>query len=252
MFSVVDHPFVFVALAFAGQCAAAYFGDLIRNRVRPLAPKERKDLDIVLTAILTLLALLIGFSFSMAVSRYDQRKTFEAAEANAISTEYMRAAMLADPARSQVRDLLGRYVDQRVESYRVMTVGTGAADTDLLELQGQLWSAVSDAAAAQPNPLTQLAVSGMNDVFNTRGSAKAAWLNRIPTTAWVLLVVTAVFVNLLLGYRERRTDPLVLFALPLAISISLFLIADIDSPRAGLIRVTPANLLHLSETLHLR
>lgn len=51
MFSVVDHPFVFVALAFAGQCAAAYFGDLIRNRVRPLAPKERKDLDIVLTAI---------------------------------------------------------------------------------------------------------------------------------------------------------------------------------------------------------
>ena len=82
----------------------------------------------------------------------------------------------------------------------------------------------------------------MNDVLNAQGYTQAAWWNRIPFTAWILMVLIAISCNLLLGYGEHRTTA-VLLILPLIVSISLFLIADIDSPRTGIIRVQPHNLV---------
>ena len=78
---------------------------------------EREDLDTVQTAILTLLALIIGFSFAMAVTRYDQRNNYEEAEANAIGTEYVRADLLPAESAARVRELLKKYLDQRISFY---------------------------------------------------------------------------------------------------------------------------------------
>lgn len=246
----VDHPPVLLAVALVGLCGAALVGDLLRGRVRPVRSTERKDLDIVLTATLTLLGLLLGFSFSMAVSRYDQRKNLEAAETNAIATEYRRADLIPEPGRTQMRELLTRYTDERVRYYRAGEVGTGVVDQDLRSLQGSLWATTANAANAQRDPVSAVVVSGMDEVFNSRGTTRAAWLNRIPTGAWALLAGTALVVNLLLGYRERRTDLVVLTVLPMVVSMALFLIADIDSPRVGLIRVAPINLVQLSDSMH--
>ena len=77
-------------------------------------------------------------------------------------------------------------------------------------------------------------------------------MNRIPGAAWALLASIAIFANMLLGYRERRTDWLVLVVLPLTVSIALFLISDIDTPHGGVIRVVPANLVSLSQLIHAR
>ncbi len=96
-------------------------------------------------------------------------------------------------------------------------------------------------ATNQPTPVLALALSGMNDVINAQGYAQAAWWNRTPTAAWGLMAVMAVFCNMLLGYRERKTNALVLTVLPVIISIAIFLIADIDSPRGGVIRIAPHN-----------
>jgi hypothetical protein len=83
----IDHPsFVFV-VAFVGQSLAVYVGDFFRKRTAQLRQDERHDFDTVRATTMTLLALIIGFTFSMAVSRYDQRKTLEEAEANAIGTD---------------------------------------------------------------------------------------------------------------------------------------------------------------------
>ena len=96
-----------------------------------------------------------------------------------------------------------------------------------------------------------LAVSGMNDVLNSQGYTQAAWWNRIPIAAWILMVVIAVCCNLLIGYGVRRAEKVILFlALPLVVSIAFFLIGDIDSPRRGIIRVHPQNLQSLAESLH--
>ena len=73
MSGIVDNPFVVFAAFLVAQWIAAYLGDFVRSRRRPAKKDELADLDVVQTAILTLLALIVGFSFSMAVSRYDQR-----------------------------------------------------------------------------------------------------------------------------------------------------------------------------------
>jgi hypothetical protein len=249
---IVDHPFLVLPLALVVQWAAAYLGDLLRRKVRPVPPAERADFDIVLSATLTLLALLIGFSFSMAVSRYDQRKDFEAQEANAIATEYVRADLLPAGERAAVQDLLRRYLDHRIQYYADAGATSLATSSQTLNLQTQLWSPVASAGTEQPTAVTALVVSGMNDVLNAQGYTSAAWANRIPTAAWTLLASTAILANVLLGYRERRTDLLVLMVLPLTVSIALFLIADIDTPNGGVIRVIPHNLVGLSEVLHSR
>jgi hypothetical protein len=117
MSSVVNSPFFVLAISLAAQCAAAFVGDLFRRRRRHLSEDERKDFDTLQAAALTLLALIIGFSFSMAVTRYDQRKNCEEAEANALGTQYVRADLLPAGDAKDVRALLRRYLDQRVLFY---------------------------------------------------------------------------------------------------------------------------------------
>lgn len=103
---------------------------------------------------------------------------------------------------------------------------------------------------AQPTPLSALAVAGMNDVLNSQGYTQAVLWNRIPTAAWCLLIAIAICCNLLVGYggRSNRVKSSMLFILPLFVSIAFLLIADIDSPRRGLIHVPPQNLLSLSRS----
>ena len=117
------------------------------------------------------------------------------------------------------------------------------------ELQNELWSAVRG-PAGQPTPVVALAFSGMNDVLNSQGYTQAAWWNRIPVSAWALMVVIAICCNLLIGYGARTTSGSgLLLVLPLIVSLAFLLIADIDSPRAGFIHVTPQNLLSLAASL---
>jgi hypothetical protein len=205
----------------------------------------REDFDIIRNASLTLLALIIGFSFSMAVGRYDQRKNYEEAEANAIGTEYIRADLLPAQDAARVRELLRKYTQQRVLFYSRQENQADQNDAETARLQAALWSIVSNAAMTQPTPVVALVVSGMNDVLNSQGYTQAAWWNRIPVSAWALVGLVAIACNLLIGYGERRSSPPVLLVLPVVISMAFFLIADIDSPRGGAIRVVPQNLMSL-------
>jgi predicted membrane protein len=117
-----------------------------------------------------------------------------------------------------------------------------------------LWSAVQDPAAAQPTPVVALTLSGINDVLNSQGYTQAAWWNRIPVAAWVLMETIAICANIMFGYgaRRRKAGVIHMVILPLVLSIALFLIADIDSPRRGVIRVSPQNLISLANSLHVR
>jgi hypothetical protein len=238
-----DNPFVAFAVILTMQIMAAYAGDLFRRKARPLKDEDRSDFDVLRTAALTLLGLIIGFSFAMAVSRYDQRKNLEEAETNAIGTEYLRADLVPSEDAERVREMLRRYIDLRISYYRatderrVQEINAATA-----RLQADLWSSVANVAKAQPTPPVALVLGGMNDVINSQGYTQAAWWNRIPITAWVLMAMIAVSCNLLMGYGEHRTTWFLLI-LPVIVSISFFLIADIDSPRAGMIRVLPQNLL---------
>jgi hypothetical protein len=249
MQKIVDYPVLVFVFSFLGLWLSAVVGDLARKRLGHVEEDERGDFAIVQGAALTLLGLLIGFTFSMAISRYEQRKNYEEGEANAIGTEHVRAGLLAPEDSKEVRDLLRNYLDQRVLFYTTRNVkDLQRIDTDTGRLQNELWSAVQALAGTHPTPVTSLVVSGMNDVLNAQGYTQAAWWNRIPVEAWVLLGLIGVGCNLLIGYGAHRTS-LLFVVLPLAVSLSFALIADIESPRGGVIRVEPENLERLSSTL---
>jgi hypothetical protein len=223
---------------------AAVAGCRLRRR-REIKEEDRSDYNLVVGATLSLLGLIIGFSFSMALGRYDQRKNYEEAEANAIGTEYARADLLPQAEGARVRDLLRQYTDLRIRFYEDRDEDElRQVNGDTAKVQEELWEGASRPAMAQPTPVIALAVGGMNDVLNSQGYTQAAWWNRIPAAAWALLFFIAIFCNVLVGFGARRID-IRLLILPLVVAISFFLISDIDSPRRGVIRVHAQNLASL-------
>ena len=238
-----NYPLTIFVLAFVLQSGAAYLGYFLRRRGQPNDELVRKDFATIVPAALTLMALIIGFSFSMASSRYDQRKVFEEAEANAIGTEYVRADLLPASQTLKIKSLLKAYTELRIAFY-VETDATDLSEIDsqTMALQNELWQAVKEPALVTQTPIVALVVAGMNDVLNSQGFTQAAWLNRLPVNVWTLQILVALAGNFLFGYSERRDRPARLMLLPLIVSVPLFLIADIDSPRGGLIHVKPQNL----------
>jgi hypothetical protein len=248
----INYPFLVFVVTFLAMFFSAWIGAGLSRRGPELEGGVRQDFDVILTAVLTLLGLVIGFSFSMAITRYDQRKNYEEAEANAIGTEYVRADLLPAADAEKVRGLLKEYLDQRILFYK-------SRDREELrkiaarnnQLQTQMWSVVKAPSGTQPTPLLALVVSGMNDVLNSQGYTQAAWWNRIPLAAWCLMIAMAICSNILVGYGTHREGGRLmrLLVLPFILGIAFFAIADIDSPRRGVIQVHPQNLVSLAESL---
>jgi len=250
---ILRFSFIVLFLSLAMLWLSVRIGVSFRKRRRILEENERDDFGIIMAAILTLLGLIIGFSFSMAITRYDQRKNLEEAEANAIGTEYVRVDFLPTADAARARSLLRSYLDQRILFYKTRDDRQlQQIDASTTQLETDLWSAVQTPAAAQPTPVVTIAVTGMNDVLNSKGSTQAAWWNRIPNAAWGLMAAIAICCNFLIGYGARRgpAKTMLLLVLPLIVSISFCLIADIDSPRGGIVRVNTQNLMKLSQSLH--
>jgi hypothetical protein len=252
MSEVMRYPFLVLVLSLVVLWLSVRIGVFFRKKRRNMEEHDSENFGLIVTATLTLLGLIIGFSFSMASSRYDQRKNYEEAEANAIGTEYVRADFLPPADAARVRALLWKYIDQRVLFYETRNDRQlQQVDAATAQVQADLWSAVQGPAQAMPTQVVALAASGMNDVLNSQGYTQAAWWNRIPSAAWALMVAIAICSNLLIGYGARRGEAKtsLLLVLPLIVAISFSLIADIDSPRGGVVRVRPQNLVTLSQSL---
>jgi hypothetical protein len=252
MAKLIREPLFILVVSFLVMWLSAWIG--LQFHMRRLNPDEGalEDLELIVAATLTLLGLIIGFSFSMAISRFDQRKTYEEAEANAIGTEYLRADLLLSTDGAQVRGLLRDYLDQRISFYETRNVNVlRQIDATTAKLQTELWSAVEVPAVRQPTPVLALVVSGMNDVLNSQGYTQAAWWNRIPSGAWFLMIAVATCANFLIGYASHSTGAKLfrLLVLPFVLCIAFYAIADIDGPRRGIIRVHPQNLISLAQTL---
>ena len=163
----IDHAALIFAFSFLALWLSAQLLAYLRRS--HLEQEVREDIGIIWLATLTLNSLIIGFSFSMAITRYEQRKNYEASEANAIGTEYVRAGLLSVADAAKVRSLLRDYLDQRLLFY------TQRNESHLQEtyirtarLQAELWAAIREASSAQPTSTVALAVAGMNDVFKSQ------------------------------------------------------------------------------------
>jgi len=249
---LMEMPVVAFVVCLALLWVSAQVGAYIRRLWKDREEILHQDLDVVLGAALTLLALIVGFTLSMAVGRYDQRKNYEEEEANAIGTEYLRVGLLPAPDAAKERELLRSYLEQRILFYTTHDLDKlEQIDAATARLQNDLWSALQAPATAQPTPVMATIITGMNDVLNRQGYTQAAWWYRIPVGAWALMLIVAICCNLLVGFNTKASKgrARLFFVLPLIISIAFFLIADIDSPRRGVIQVSPHNLISLSQSL---
>jgi len=248
----VDRPALMFVVLLVLLVGAVVFGALVLRRLIVLPDEERDDFNIVQTSMLTLLALLIGFSLSMAVSRYDARKNLEENEANAIGTEYARADLAAAPVSAHMKDALLRYTRLRLDHF-LTREPQAIADNEhkTADVQAELWQLATQIARENPTPISAVIVTGMNDVLNSQDYSEAALINRIPTGAWVLMLVIATFGCAVQGYgaKGRLRRGLFVIILPMTVALSLAFIADIDSPRGGFIHVQPQNLSRLLQAL---
>lgn len=247
---LLDRPYILFFVSLIGLWLVAFVGYAAQKILRPLGAEEQEEFKAVQGATLTLLGLIVGFTFAMAVNRYDMRKNLEESEANAIGTEFVRAELLAPPAANALKGALKAYVDRRITYYAAQDLELlDKAGVEEAKLQSDIWSIARDAASAQPTPIVALAVAGANDVLNAQGYTLAGWRNRIPTAAWQLMAVIAASCSALLGFGSQRFNAFLLLVVPATIAVSFLLIAEIDSPRGGLIRVLPTNLVTLAESL---
>ena len=249
----MNRPLLICVCALAILWAVARLGAFLGKKWKTEDESENQEFWVILGANLTLLGLLVGFSFSMAIGRFDQRKSDEEEEANAIGTEYLRLDLLAEPVRLRIQGELAQYLQLRIQKYDTdASDNTLELDAKTAQLQGVMWNEVRNAASEKRDPLTTTVVTGMNDVINRQGYTQAARWNRIPHPAWGMMAAIALISNFLIRFGQKKIRRVMSFAFPLSIAISLYLIADIDSPRGGLIRVVPQNLIALADSLHSR
>ena len=201
-------------------------------------------------AILGLLALLLGFTFAMAAERYDTRRGLVLDEANALGTTYLRAGLLPDAQGTVVRDLLPRYLTARLEFYDAGEdeVRLAAAEQDAARLQAELWALAERAGRAAPSPIVAAFVVSLNESIDLAAARGHAARTRVPQAVWLLLLVVAAGGCFSTGYAAGASGVrawVSSLALPLLLAVVMTLIADLDRPRGGLIRISQQPMLDL-------
>jgi len=204
-------------------------------------------------SILGLLSLLLGFTFTMALQHFDARHHAMVKEANAIGTAHVRAALLPAPHDQNAAQLLRNYVDQRVLAGEV-DLAQSHPFAQLAEktsgLQRELWSEATAAARKDPGPVTTgLFAQAVNDLMDAQVERDAALERHVPEYILVLLMVVAIAGSLITGYSSglagRQRPTWAFGGLSIVIALVVFMIADLDRPRRGLIHVGQVELLQL-------
>jgi hypothetical protein len=217
--------------------------------------RDLQEMSTIQAAVLGLLALLLGFTFSMAASRFEARKELVRDEVNSIGTTYLRTQLLQEPYRSNTARLLRQYVDTRLELQEVGHVPQALAGVNVrtAHLQDQLWSEAVAAADRDPRSVpTGLFIQSLNDMIDMHGKQVAALRNRVPFPIFMLLCFVAVAAMAMTGYGcgldRDRNFPLTL-TMALVIASVIWLIVDLHRPSQGLITVDQQSLIELRESV---
>jgi prepilin signal peptidase PulO-like enzyme (type II secretory pathway) len=239
--------------AFVGMELAFRWG----RRANESASDDAKGhLNIIQTSTLGILALLLAFTFSLSLQRFESRSDAVVDEANAIGTAYLRAQLLPVTLRGDVRRLLRDYVDLRV---RAGTVATNEEDR-LGELVGQaagiqdaLWEHARRSAEIEPNPVTSgLFIQALNEMIDSFGRRDATINRHVPEVVLFLLLGTFVMTVAIVGFGAGvvgQRPSWVTFAMVALIVVLVLVILDLDRPRRGLIVVSEKNLLDLQGSM---
>jgi len=234
---------VFIALLLARE--AGYW---LGRRLRPA--KEKGEDTFAMTSVLGLLALFIGFTFSIALGKFEERRQLVIAESNAIGTTWLRTSLLDGTDRDRMRAVLRAYVDARVAYGNASDATTEHAARQRTEaLQARLWETMTAAVSPfRDSPRASLLVTTTNESLDLAAERFAERDSHVPPRILRLLAIFALVTAALVGFHrgDRRYTTTLLFAL---LTLAMALVLDLDRPTTGMTRVTQQPMLDLQQSL---
>ncbi len=245
---------VIQVIFFVLMVAATEIGFHLGRRLETsTSEKTKPQISAVEGSILAVLGLLLAFTMSMSVSRYEQRKQLVLEEANALGTSCLRTQLVPDPQGKEILGLLRQYIKVRVDY--------GAAGNDLprmmelrrkgAQLQNQFWSRAVEYAKQDPNPVKAgLLLQALNQAIDLEAARWMAFHDHVPESVIYVIAIVGLLAALLVGFAfgvNGHRQILSMCALSLAITIVLAVIVDLDRPRSGFIRVTQQPMVELLE-----
>lgn len=217
----------------------------------------RAHVNAIQASIMGILALLLGFTFSLSLQRFDSRSEAVVDEANAIGTTWLRAQLLPSELRDEAGALLAHYVDLRVAENSI-ALSSRSERAALLaqagEAQNALWAQARRAVAIDPGPATSgLYIQSLNETIDSFGRRNAALDRHVPELVLLVLYASFLLAGAILGFScgiAGHRQSLATYLMVALIVVLVFIILDLDRPRRGLIEVSQQSLLELQATVH--
>jgi hypothetical protein len=243
-------PLTVIALAILAALLVAatigYHGHLWL--LRRSGETDSESHDHLLTAVLGLLALLLGFTFSLALNRYEARRDLVVQEANAIGTTWLRVQILEPPNKAAMSQLLRAYLDTRL----AWSEADAGATARTMALQHRLWAATGQAVRSEPNPqLSRALMDAMNQSFDLASARSAARSAHVPDRVLTVLLLYAVLSAAMLGYTSAakgKPQRIATLSVQVLLTLALVMILDLDRPRSGAIQVSQQPLEELKQS----
>jgi hypothetical protein len=210
-------------------------------------------------SLMGLLALLLGFTFAMALSRFEYRKQMVVQESNAIGTAALRSQFLPTSRDDEVDELFCRYVEIRLES--VLGTCQGSLDRERLDIEDrqiqlQLWRIANEAAEADPRSIPLgLFTHAVNEVIDIKAERDIAVANHVPEIVLIFLLAFAVLAAVVLGYGNGLAGARMMSltaAYCVIVVLVVVLIIDLDHPQQGLARTSQQSMIQLQEIMDTR
>lgn len=219
-----------------------------RARLTGTAGALAKGAGTAEAAVFGLFGLLVAFTFSGAAERFEARRHLIAEEGNTIGTAYLRLDLLPRDAQPAVRELFVKYVDNRHSVYRQAhdSAATEAKLAETASLQSAIWDMTFSALKEQglPAPATALLLGSLNEMIDITDTRRMATITHPPLVIFVVLGILSLVCAALVGYdtsdnAARSWLHSVTFAA--VVSLTVYVIVDVEFPRLGFIRVDSAD-----------
>jgi len=231
-----------------------------RNAQRTAKKAQTSQVRAIMGAGLGLLAFMLAFTFSTAQSHFETRVQSLAEEARIARNAYMQADLLAQPRKSEAKDLLRQYIKLRSDDSVFKDRDLASGITELIRVSeqtlGQLWALAVNSdlylddhqKQTEDNGMFKGSVLALTDIHFTR--VHSAVMNRIPFTIWMTLYLMAALSMIIMGYQAGLTDrrsPVATITLAVAFSSVIILITDLDRPIMSFFEINRDLLVNLSE-----
>jgi hypothetical protein len=249
---LLDHPWLFGLVVAVSLAVLTELGRYIGLASRIYEETHRREQTIAIRdGLFVLVSLLLGFTLALAVPRFNDRRSRLVDEAVSISATNLRAGTLPSPYAENARALLRKYADARVDldSSVLDSAGAREAADRSRKIQRQLWEDAEAVARTDRTPITAAYLTSLNQTIDLDEQRLAAMENRIPIAIWVLILCVSAIAILSRGLTLSRRFWLTLVLGPITIAIVLALVADLDSPGNGLLRLDDRAMQRLKAEL---